>query len=97
MIDLTEAKLHLRVDIDDDDTLIQSMIDAATAAAADYLGMDVEDFGGSPSVPMPAPVRAAILLQVGDLYEFRERQLDRAMYRNNTYERLLNPYRAMDV
>lgn len=46
---------------------------------------------------MPAPVRAAILLQVGDLYEFRERQFDRAPYRHQTFERLFNPYRAMDV
>lgn len=40
---------------------------------------------------MPAPVKAAILLQVGDLYENRERQ---GGDQNRTYERLLNPYRV---
>lgn len=43
----------------------------------------------------PAPVDAAILLMVGDLYENREGQSDKALHRNQTYERLLNPYRVM--
>ena len=67
------------------------MIDASTAAALDYLNLDA-----MPD-PVPAPVNAAILLQVGDLYTNRERQADKQFYGNSTYERLLNPYRAMDV
>lgn len=37
-ITLAEAKLHLRVDIDDDDSLILSLIDAATSACEHLMG-----------------------------------------------------------
>lgn len=89
MITLQQAKLHLRVDHDEEDTAIQAMIDAAEAAALDYLNL--AGFIGD----TPAPVAAAVLLQVGDLYANRERQADRQLYANQTYERLLNPYRVM--
>ena len=92
MIYLQQAKDHLRITHDDEDAAIQAMIDAASAAALDYLNLDGFDSNGA-----PAPVQAAILLQVGDLYENRERQGDKAFYRNQTYERLLNPYRVMDI
>ncbi len=91
MVDVTQAKQHLRVDIDDDDTLIQHYIDAATAAALDYLNLaEMPD-------PVPAPVTAAILLAVGDLYEHREGKVEGRLVDNETYLRLLNPYRAMDI
>ena len=41
--------------------------------------------------------RAAILLRVGDLYENREAQTDRPLHGNQTFERLLNPYRVMEL
>lgn len=91
MITLEQAKLHLRVDHEDEDAAITAMIDASTAAALDYLNLDA-----MPD-PVPAPVSAAILLQVGDLYANRERQADKQFYANATYERLLNPYREMGV
>lgn len=87
MITLSEAKLHLRVDHDSEDVAITAMIEASTAAAVDYLGVELD--------PMPAPVKAAILLQVADLYENRERQSDRPFHGNPTYFMLLNPYREM--
>lgn len=92
-ITLDEAKLHLRVDSTEEDTYISGLIDAATAAAADYLGVDL-------STDLPTPVRAAILLQVGDLYANREAQgqgTASQYFQNPTYERLLNPYRALSV
>ncbi|MYN11785.1 phage gp6-like head-tail connector protein [Pusillimonas sp. TS35] len=91
MITLTDAKLHLRVDGTDEDLLIQSMIDASTVAAADYLNMPIADL----LADIPTPVQAAILLQVGDLYANRERQSEKPYFGNATYERLLNPYRVM--
>lgn len=93
MITLSEAKQHLRVDINEDDLLIGRLIDAATAAVLDYLNLD----DGFDSNGMPEPVKAATLLLIGDLYEHRERQADRQLYRNDTYERLLNPYRVMEA
>ena len=92
MIALEDAKVHLRVDHDDEDTLIERMIEAASAAALDYLNVEGFDSNGA-----PAPVQAAVLLLVGDLYMNRERQADRQLFTSQTYERLLNPYRVMDI
>ena len=89
MLTLPETKLHLRVDHNDEDALIQSLMTTATAACADYLNMDAADL----VVAVPAPVKSAALLMVAGLYENREDVSDRQLYRNDTYYRLLNPYR----
>lgn len=93
MLDLQDTKLFLRVDQNVEDTIIQAMIDAATAATADYLNMDAADL----DTDAPEPVKSATLLMVADLYANRERQSPQALFRNDTYERLLNPYRAMEA
>ena len=89
MLTLPETKLHLRVDHSEEDALIQSLMTTATAACADYLNMDAADL----VVAVPAPVKSAALLMVAGLYENREDVSDRQLYRNDTYYRLLNPYR----
>jgi uncharacterized phiE125 gp8 family phage protein len=43
---------------------------------------------------LPAPLKAAILLIVGDLYANREAKTDMALVNNPTVDRLLFPYRA---
>lgn len=43
--------------------------------------------------PVPADLRAAILLMVGDMYEWREAKVTGAVSENSTVSRLLNPYR----
>lgn len=91
MLTLQQTKEHLRVDILDDDAVIDAMIDAATAATADYLNMALDQM----TTTVPSPIKAAALLMVADLYENREGQTERQLYRNTTYERLLNPYRVM--
>lgn len=93
MITTEQAKLHLRVTHSAEDTLIQALLDASTIAAADYLNLPVADI----LEDMPAPVQAAVLLQVADLYENRERQSERPYHGNPTYFLLLNPYRVMDM
>ena len=90
MLTLYEAKAHLRIDHNDEDELLQAYMDAAEQSVADYLGIEL------PSA-MPAPVRAAILLRVGDLYENREGQSHVKLHDNQTFERLLRPYREMAV
>ena len=90
MLTLTETKLHLRVDHDDEDVLIQALMTTATAACADYLNMEAADL----VVAVPAPVKSAALLLVGDLYLNRESQGGQAYHHNPTFERLLNPYRV---
>lgn len=88
MIALSDAKGHLRVTHDDEDGYIDGLVQAAEAHISEYLGEDLPD-------PMPAPVRAAALLLIGDLFENRERQSDRVLYENTAYALLLNPYRSM--
>ena len=90
MLTLAETKLHLRVDHNDEDTLIQSLMDTATAACADYLNMEAADL----VVAVPAPIKSAALLLIGTLYEQRESVGERPYNRNPTFEALLNPYRV---
>ena len=90
MLTLAETKLHLRVDHDDEDALIEALMATATAACADYLNMPAADL----VVAVPAPVKSAALLLVGTLYENRESMGDRPYSKNPTFEALLNPYRV---
>ena len=90
MLTLPETKLHLRVDHDGEDVLIEALMATATAACADYLNMPAADL----VVAVPAPIKSAALLLVGSLYEQRESQGDRQFYKNPAFEALLNPYRV---
>ena len=90
MLTLAETKLHLRVDHSDEDALITALMDTATAACADYLNMAAADL----VVAVPAPVKSAALLLVGDLYSSREAVGERQFYKNPTFENLLKPYRV---
>lgn len=90
MLNLEETKLHLRVDGDEENSLIQSLMLTATAAVLDHLNVgEVNPYEGV----FPHPVRAAGLLLVGDLYANREAQTDRPLTDNKAFARLLAPYR----
>ena len=90
MLTLTETKLHLRVDHNDEDALIEALMTTATAACADFLNMPAADL----VVAVPAPIKSAALLLVGALYEQRESQGDRPYNKNPAFEMLLAPYRV---
>lgn len=53
--------------------------------------------GYGAAADVPAPIRAAILLIIGDLYANREGQSDRAITVNPTVDNLLRPYRVFVV
>ncbi len=89
MLTLSEVKLHCRIDGTDEDSLLAAMIDAATASVGDYINAP-EPLDAT----APAPVKAACLLLVGDLYSNREALVERPLSKNPTFERLLNPYRV---
>lgn len=89
-VTLDEVKLHMRVDHNAEDDYIKGLILAAETHVGAFLGDALPD-------PMPAPVRAAVLLLIGDLYENRERQADRTLSENTAYSLLLSPYRSMAV
>ena len=88
LLTLDEAKLHCRIDHNDEDSLLGALIATATTAVADYLNVTSVDSTAA------APVKSAALLLVGTLYEQRESQGDRQFYKNPTFENLLNPYRV---
>ena len=88
LLTLDEAKLHCRIDHNDEDALLGALIATATTAVADYLNVTSVDSTAA------APVKSAALLLVGTLYEQRESQGDRQFYKNPTFENLLNPYRV---
>lgn len=66
ILQLDDAKAHLRVTIGDDDTLIQNQINAAETWIAQYLGQPQSCFAGNDSV------LEAIRQLVGFLYDNRE-------------------------
>ncbi|ART49201.1 head-tail connector protein [Acidovorax carolinensis] len=90
MLTLPETKLHLRVDHNDEDALIEALMTTATAACSDFLNMDAADL----VVAVPAPIKSAALLLVGALYEQRESQGERPYNKNPAFEMLLAPYRV---
>ena len=90
MLTLEEVKRHCRIDHNDEDALLLALIDTAVAACANFLNMDAADL----VVAVPAPVKSAALLLVGNLHEHRESMGDRPYSKNPTFEALLNPYRA---
>ena len=87
LLTLDEAKLHCRIDHNDEDSLLGALIATATTAVADYMNVTSVDSTAA------APVKSAALLLVGSLYEQRESQGERQFYKNPAFEALLNPYR----
>src|SRR5690625_1154048 len=98
-VTLTDAKLYLRVEDDDEDTLITNLSTAATERAENFLHRPIpwQDDDGN-DVSVPASVQAAVLLFLGDLYANREATyVGVAATDNQTALRLLWPYRALEV
>ena len=87
MLTLEETKLHLRIDHDEEDTLIGALIATAIAATANYLNMAPELLTGT----TPGPIKSAALLLIGTLYSDRESQSERPYNHNPTFDRLLAP------
>ena len=88
LLTLDEAKLHCRIDHNDEDALLGALIATATTAVADYMNVTSVDSTAA------APVKSAALLLVGTLYEHRESVSDRPFSKNPAFEALLNPYRV---
>lgn len=90
-VTLEEAKQHLRVEHSDEDLLIESLIDAGE----DIVIRQCLDFENN---VMPSPLKAAVLLYVGDLYENRELQYTGIkMSTSTTIDRLIDPYRKVGI
>ena len=103
MIDRELVKKHLRVFATDEDQLIDLYIAAAVDTAEQYLNRKL--YAQSETVPeddedglvLPPAVEAAILLIVGQLYEFRENVISGTIVAQlpNGAESLMWPYRRL--
>ena len=82
-----EVKVHLRIQHDEEDEYISSLIAQAQAAAEDYCRVQFSE-------PAPEPVRLAVLLMVSHYYENRDNP-DRQVYltMRMAFQNLLYPYR----
>ena len=65
-IDLDEMKHYLRVDFDDDDALIESLIENSKQLCADIARLSVDELSAIPSS------KIAVMYAVAYLYEHRE-------------------------
>lgn len=67
MVTLDEVKLYLKVDGDEDNTLITGIINAAEELCQDVLRFPLTEF-----TDVPETVRQAVFYAIGNLYEQRE-------------------------
>ena len=90
LVTVEEVKTHLRIESDEEDTYLLSLIGQAQAVAEDYCRTQ---FDGA----APEPVRLAILLFVSYYFENRDNP-DRTAYSTMriAFENLLYPYRDTD-
>jgi hypothetical protein len=94
-VSLDEAKRHLRVDYDDDDSDISIKLLAAEEAVSDYIGRPIPWLDGNGvEVPAPAAIRAATLLYLGDLFSNRLGVTEARLSDNPTALRLLQRHRS---
>lgn len=97
VLTLEQVKTNLRLDLDDpqENADLQLKIDAAVDYASQFIGRSIpwNDKDGN-EVPVPASVKSAILLIIGDLYENREGQTTAALSVNPLVESMLHFYRT---
>lgn len=94
VVTLAEVKTHLRVTSTSEDALITSYITAIETHVANYLNQAIPGLDVSP-IDVPAPIKSAIFLLVGDLYENRQAQVSGTeLYANKSAYNLLYPYRC---
>ena len=90
IVTVDEVKTHLRIEDDDEDMYLESLIAQAQAVAEDFCRTQFSEAA-------PEPVRLAVLLFVSHYYENRDNP-DRAVYGTMriAFENLLDPYRDPD-
>ena len=94
ILTLEEMKTHLRLPLDPDSE-IDPQLEDIEAAAVDYANMYLNREIPWDSNGVPASVKQALLLIVGDMFENREGQNTQAQYHQNpAVERLLHFYRV---
>ena len=89
VITLDEAKAHLRVQYEDEDVYITSLINQVQSAAEDYCRVTFDENA-------PQAIRLAVLLMVSHYYENRDNP-DQHVYLTMrlAFENLLYPHRDL--
>ena len=87
ILTVEEVKIHLRIQHNEEDEYIESLIAQAQGAAEDYCRTEFLNAA-------PEPVRLAVLLMVSHYYENRDNP-DRQVYlaMRTAFENLLYPHR----
>lgn len=89
-VSVAELKTHLRIQHDEEDGLLESLLRQAQAAANDFCRSDFD-------ADAPEPVRLAILLMAAHFYEYRDSS-DKTAYATmlSAFHALLYPYRVIE-
>lgn len=94
ILTLEEMKTHLRLPLDPDSE-IDPQLEDIEAAAVDYASMYLNRDIPWDSNGVPASIKQALLLLVGDMFENREAQVVGSIVQDNkAVERLLHFYRV---
>jgi hypothetical protein len=97
IVSLALAYKHLRLDEgNDEEELVEFYLDGAESHVESRLRRPLLPWSATdPNAQVPAAVRQAILLALGDLYENRSAQAEgsRALTENRTLGNLLAPHR----
>lgn len=90
IVTVAELKAHLRIQHDEEDALLESLLRQAQAAAQDFCRADFD-------ADAPEPVRLAVLLIASHFYEYRDSS-DKAAYATmlNAFHALLYPHRVIE-
>ena len=90
VLTVDEVKAHLRIEEDEEDEVISTLIRQSQATAEDFCRVKFGD-------DAPEPVRLAIMLMVSHYFENRDNP-DRTIYGTMriAFENLLYPYRDPD-
>ena len=97
-ITLEQAKSHLRVTHDMDDSYIAGLIPTSFRLIADELDRELtEDICLTRAGTLSESLQHAALLIIGDLYQNREAQQTEQLHMNQALDRLLSKYRKVGL
>ena len=95
LITVDQAKLHLRLDTDDHDDLLEEIVSDVSGIILDYLKMDSTAYQTTDGEPddVPAAVKAAVKLGVSAMFENPEQLPDGPQVLSQTVKDLLHRLR----